>query len=89
MKEHTTRVVRKYFVDGRVEEVDEGMTLDDMQKFVGGYIEMVPSKISHRSVVVNEDGLGLELPHNVNASAVLHPLYVVDFIRGNALLVKS
>lgn len=57
--------------------------------FVGGYIEMVPCKLSHRALIVNEDGLGLELQHNVKASEyVAEGVMVLDLIRGNALLIK-
>jgi len=31
-------VVKKLYTDGRVEEVKERMTLEQMQKFVGGFI---------------------------------------------------
>jgi hypothetical protein len=86
-------VVKKIYSDGREEDVDEvnqKWNLKQLQEFVGGYIEMVPSNIACRSLIVNEDGLGLELPHNVKASEYLNPrTMVLDFIRGNALLVKS
>lgn len=83
-------VVKKYYADGRIENCSEKMNLAQLQAFVGGYIEMVPSILPHRSLVVNEEGLIRELPHNVNASALVNPsTMVLDFIRGNALLVKS
>lgn len=83
-------VVKKIYSDGREEEVNQKWDLKMLQEFVGGYVEMVPSNIAHRSLIVNEDGLGLELPHNMRATEYLNPrTMVLDFIRGNALLVKS
>lgn len=58
-KEHTTNVVSKIHTDDRIEEVNCAMTLKEMQNFVGGCIEMVPSNQPHRALIVNEDGLGL------------------------------
>lgn len=85
-----TNVVRKIYSDGRVEEVLQKMDLAQMQAFVGGYIEMVPTKIPHRSLIVNEEGLLKELPHNPKATELVRPgTLVLDMIRGNALLVKS
>lgn len=90
MSTATTNVVKKIYTNGHVEDVDEKMTLTQLQKFVGGYIEMVPSNTPHRSLIVNEDGLGLELPHNIAATGYVRAgTLVLDFIRGNALLVKS
>jgi uncharacterized protein DUF3846 len=83
-------VVKKIYTDGRVEDVDQKMDLAQLQKFVGGYIEMVPSNVPHRALVVNEEGLLKELPHNVKATEYVKPgTLVLDFIRGNALLVKA
>lgn len=88
-KRATTNVVKKIYSDGREEDVQEEMSLDQMQKFVGGYIEMVPSNLPHRALIVNEEGLLIELPHNVRAGSYVHQgTLVLDFIRGNALLVK-
>lgn len=88
-KEHTTKVVMKIYADGTTDETECEMTLHQMQQFVGGYIEMVPSSIPHRALIVNEDGLGLELPHNVKATEYLaSTVLVLDLIRGNDLLVK-
>lgn len=88
-KESTSNVVAKIHTDGRVEEIDRPMTLSEMQEFVGGYIEMVPSHLPHRALIVNEDGLRLELQHNPKASEyVREDVMVLDMIRGNALLIK-
>ncbi len=88
-REHKTNVVAKIYTDGTIDETECQMTLSQMQEFVGGYIEMVSSHIPHRALIVNEDGLALELPHNVKATEyVAEGVLVLDFIRGNALLIK-
>ena len=84
-------VVKKIYTDGRVEEVSEKMGLDELQKFVGGYIEMVPTTIPHRALVVNEEGELNGLPPNPEATKLVHPQTLMgpDGIKGNALLVKN
>lgn len=84
-------VVKKLYADGRSEEVSEKMSLEQMQEFVGGYIEMVASSVSHRSLIVNEEGFLDNLPQNIKATALVaqHTAMVDGHIRGNALLVKS
>lgn len=86
-----TRVVKKFYTDGRVEEGEWKMELREMQEFVGGYIEQVPTTIPNRLLIVNEEGLLDNLPNNVSASAIVNPrTHVVGgLIRGNALLVKA
>jgi len=58
---------------GVVERVylDEHPTLKDMQSWVGGYIERVPFNETApcKTMLVNEDGLGKNLPVNVRASS--------------------
>lgn len=48
----------KITFDGNVVETDDNLTLPEMQKFVGGYIEYVGN------VICNEDGKMLNLPTN-------------------------
>ncbi len=96
-KESTVNVVKKMYADGRVEEGDWKMTLDEMQRFVGGYIQMVPTRTARRALVMDEEGLLKGKPRNEKASAELHP----DFdwsgqpghagfsLVGDALVIKS
>ena len=59
-------------------------TLDELQSFVGGYIEIIwltPDEI----MVVNEEGRLLDLPENDIASN----LYEVDVIVGDVLVCDS
>lgn len=84
------KIIRKFYVDGRVEEcVDERMTLEQMQFFVGGSIEYVPTKNSKQALVVNEEGTFDNLPQNQAATMIVRPgvLMVDGYIRGNALLI--
>jgi len=43
--------------------------LDELQAIVGGYIELMPV-INNMFLVVNEEGLIMELPRNEGASAI-------------------
>jgi hypothetical protein len=84
------KVVEKLYTDGRRETGNWKMDLQEMQEFVGGYIEMVPTRNPRRALVVNEDGLMLDLPNNVAATALVRPgTMVLGLIRGNALVVKD
>ncbi len=69
-----------YYSDGRVSAGarTSTFTLEELQEFVGGRIEILPAFAS-RSYVVNEEGLLQNLP--VNPS--------VPQFRGNVVLVSS
>ena len=84
-------VVKKLYTDGRIEEVNEKMTLEELQKFVGGFIEQVRSSVPHRALIVNEEGFFENLPNNKAATDLAAPgtSIIGGFIRGNALLVKA
>lgn len=91
MKKHTTNVVQKIYSSGQVEEGEWEMTTEEMQEFVGGWIEMVPSHTARRSLIINEEGMIHSLPPNPEATKLTSPLVLVSpgGIRGNALLIKS
>ena len=59
-------------------------TLEQLQKAVGGYIEIVRCTKLHCYLVVNEEGLLDGLPHNAVASYL-----VSDLIRGEVRIVGS
>jgi len=52
------------------------VSLEELQKAVGGYIEVIPG--SRLRAYCNEDGHRLQLPRNVFASARFHQLLVGD-----------
>lgn len=90
MSKDTATVVKKLYANGRIEDVNEEMTLRQMQKFVGGYIEKVKSVTIDHGLIVNEDGVNLELPKNEHATAlVAEGVMMWDGVRGNALLVTN
>jgi hypothetical protein len=81
---------KKLYTNGTAEEGEWRMTLEQMQKFVGGYIEQVASNIPHRALIVNEEGFLDNLPQNPQATALVAPgTSVIGHIRGNALLIKA
>jgi hypothetical protein len=60
-------------------------TLEEMQAFVGGYIEML--FIGESIYVINEDGKQLGLPHNPAATClVLRHLRQYDYLCGPVLV---
>lgn len=91
-KQHTTLVAKKLFaIPELVEEVQERMTLRQMQDFVGGYIEMCPCTVRGHSLIVNENGGYTDLAFNDAATELVLPgtLLLPGGLRGNALLVKT
>lgn len=89
-RERQTQVIAKFYADGRYDEQPCQMTLKDMQKFVGGIIQIIPSWLPRRSLVVNDEGFLQDLPQNHRATELAHPqTLIIDAIRGNALLITS
>jgi len=88
---HTNTVVRKMYADGRAEQCYEEWTLQQMQEFVGGYLEAVATIYgSDFIMLINEDGIRLELPHNPLATEIAAPgTIMLGGIRGNALLIEA
>jgi hypothetical protein len=66
----------------------KGFKLEELQGFVGGLIERTPPKkgAGRGDLWVNEEGLLLGLPYNLNATALAYPgAYLV----GDAILVTG
>jgi hypothetical protein len=84
-------VVKKIYADGRIEEGNWKMSLEELQQFVGGYIERVRCSTKNRALIVNEEGFYEHLAPNPNATALVAPgtALIDGTIRGNALLVKA
>jgi len=59
----------------QIHEIKTEKTLKELQALVGGYIEVVyfgsNSKMAGLAMIVNEDGLRLNLPFNETASVML------------------
>ena len=79
--------------NGEVTEVKpkngKDFSLEEMQKFVGGYIEIVESQIKgdKRLIVLNEEGKLHGLPVNPKATAIFG--YPGDFIVGDVLVCTN
>ena len=64
-------------------------TLEELQSFVGGYIEVLPLGETHL-MVINEEGKLNGLPINVRATHLFRLAYETnDCIVGNALICKA
>lgn len=77
-----------YMTDGRSIPVtpDNGtdFSLEELQSFVGGFIEILP--IGDKLLVCNEEGKLLRLPLNDKATLIANKYYTGDHIVGNALV---
>ena len=63
--------------------------LEEMQKIVGGYIELVRLN-DGRIIVVNEDGLNLNLPVNIEATNILRRDHsTIQYVVGNAIVCDA
>ncbi len=74
--------------DGSVESLPDA-SLETLKQAVGGYIEAVPLN-EGRYLIVNEDGLALELPHNLMATTLMHMAghHPTSSISGDAVLCE-
>lgn len=69
--------------NGQRKELALPITLEDAQKMVGGYVEVVhPKKMPTVIMLVNEDGLDKGLPPNLVASQ-----FYGGVIVGNAIII--
>lgn len=81
------RALMKLYTDRAAEKCDEVMTLKQMQEFVGGYIELAPSVLVGKLLVMNEEGLLKKLPLNATASMLIHPATLTaGGVYGNVLV---
>ena len=69
---------------------DKEPSLEDLQEYVGGYIETV-TLLNGDTLVINEDGLNLDLKVNQEATKVYldNGGMRSNKIRGNAVIVKK
>jgi hypothetical protein len=65
------------------------MTLEQLQKLVGGYIQIVP--LGEDQMVINEEGKLLGLPYNETATDIMKEKYegTTDYIAGDAIILKG
>jgi hypothetical protein len=83
-------MAKLYAVDGSITEVTpkngKDFKLEEMQEFVGGYIQVVPLA-KGRCIVVDEEGRLKGYQHNAKASQVTYGLVIGDIV-GNMLLLE-
>ena len=80
-----------FLADGGIKEIIfEGLhvTLEEMQKCVGGYVEFVYLE-DDLVLVVNEEGLINNLPHNEIATKILSLEDKANYIVGDVLLIGT
>lgn len=76
--------------DGTTEEVHPHaggvFSLEELQHFVDGYIELVHTR-DGQMMFINEEGLLQESAPNFKATELIHPRYnIAGYIRGNAII---
>lgn len=79
-----------FLADGSIKKIIfEGLhvTLEEMQKCVGGYVQFVYLE-DDLVLVVNEEGLINNLPHNEIATKILSPLDKANIV-GDVLLIGT
>lgn len=66
-------------------------TLEELQNFVGGYIQII-NLPANKLLVVNEEGRLYKLPVNEKATALAqycNAILPIDYIVGDAVLIQS
>lgn len=87
-------MAKLYKTNGEVLEVEpengSDFSLEELQDFVDGHIEVV-SMSDREYMVVNEEGKLMNLPYNENATRVYNKTIgaVVDYIVGDALVCNK
>jgi len=82
-------IIRAIYADGHTESIKKKWTLQDVQVFIGGYMEVLDSTMPHRALVCDEEGVLKEKPINIEAMRLVHSRYFMSQgLRGNCLLVK-
>ena len=84
-------MAKLYRVNGTVETVEPvnktDFTLEELQKIVGGYIEVVPV-FGNKLIVVDEDGRMKNYKHNKTASQLVLGQVIGDIV-GDMLLCNQ
>jgi hypothetical protein len=78
--------------DGNVTEVSPAngstFSLEELQAFVGGYIQIIGVS-NDRLCVMNEEGKLIGLPPNLPATAIVDSLWADDYLAGTVLFCDS
>jgi len=81
-------------VSGEVSDVTPAngkhFSLAEMQRFVGGYIEIIPAQDPLFSLVINEEGKLNGLPRNETATSMTRGVVMPgDFVVGDVLIISN
>tara|TARA_R110002167_G_scaffold135451_1_gene321894 strand:+ start:7871 stop:8143 length:273 start_codon:yes stop_codon:yes gene_type:complete len=65
-------------------------TLDQLQKLVGGYIEVLELK-DNTQLIINEEGKMMGLPYNDTATQIMHYNFgrSADYVVGDAIILHG
>lgn len=73
-----------------IHKEDDVMTLEQLQKLVGGYIQIIELD-AHRQMIINEEGKLMGLPYNQTATDMYRKAVgnTPDFIAGDAIILSG
>lgn len=90
-----TGLLLSVYPDGSIHEVvvtpkdKSKFSLAELQSFVGGYIELIPTKAGVKGILyANEERLLKHLPYNRKADLMKKP-ETMGHVHGNAILVRK
>lgn len=85
-----TYVIKIIRVDGTEEDVNRKLTLQELQKAVGGLIERIPCRLKNRFLLADEEGLLKKKEINPAATKlVADGVWMEGGLRGVALLCNG
>tara|TARA_Y100000361_G_C10924262_1_gene220524 strand:- start:87 stop:359 length:273 start_codon:yes stop_codon:yes gene_type:complete len=73
-----------------IHKEDEKLTLEQLQKLVGGYIQIIPLA-NKKQMIINEEGKLMDLPYNQTATDLMKETYegTTDWIAGDAIILTG
>jgi hypothetical protein len=72
-----------------IHKENDKFTLDQLQKLVGGYIQVIELK-DDRQMIINEEGKLMGLPYNDTATKIYnHHFGRGDYISGDAIILSG
>tara|TARA_R110002074_G_scaffold227765_4_gene399350 strand:- start:403 stop:687 length:285 start_codon:yes stop_codon:yes gene_type:complete len=75
-----------------IHKEEDKLTLDQLQKLVGGYIELIDLPESNKQMIINEEGKLMGLSINSTATKIFHENYPHlqhDTICGDAIILSG
>jgi len=79
-------------VDGSTEELDHKPSLEEAQKVVDGYIELIKAQDIWKNkvrLVVNEEGKIINLPTNKSVTMIYGPSVYGGYIVGDVIILEG